>query len=117
LVTYNDALKARGKDPQEENNQRETIIRDAIERSAKIKEETGQDVAWQLFAGYEPPQSTAPAVEEEEEEVEEEEPVEDAEEEPSEDDKKKLEENGMFEINGKLYRMHDNGRMENLSDN
>jgi len=114
LVTYNDALKARGKDPQEENNQREAIIRDAIERSAKIKEETGQDVPWQLFAGYEPPQSTAPVVEEEEEP---EEPEEEPEEEPSEDDKKKLEENGMFEINGKLYRMHENGSMENLSDN
>jgi capsid protein len=113
LVTYNDALKARGKDPQEENNQREQIIRDAIAKAHNIEAETGEVVDWRLFAGYEP-LITPPVAEEEvvEDEVEEEE-----EPEPTKEEQDEMEENGMFEINGKLYLMHEDGRMENLSDN
>ena len=52
LVTFSDALKAQGKDRDEENERRESDIRDAIERAKKLTKETGTPVDWKLFCGY-----------------------------------------------------------------
>ena len=52
LVTYDDAVMAQNKDPEEENNRREKTIRRAIERAQAIKKDTGVDPGWERFAGY-----------------------------------------------------------------
>jgi len=51
IVNYNDVLKMNGKDIDTENDTREKIIREAIDRSKKIEEDTGVSVPYQSFTG------------------------------------------------------------------
>lgn len=54
VVTYDDMLRSEGKEFSDENDRRERVIRDAIGRAQMIKDETGVDVPWEHFSGYEP---------------------------------------------------------------
>ncbi len=57
LITHTEVCKSRHSDRDEIVARRDREIRDAIERAAKISEETGQEVPWQIFAGLKVPKS------------------------------------------------------------
>ncbi|MGA1979472.1 MAG: phage portal protein [Sedimentisphaerales bacterium] len=62
LTLHQKALKSLGADREDEMNEREKEIKDAIERAQRLKKETGIEVPWQHFAGLTPPgQAKAPA--------------------------------------------------------
>ncbi len=58
LTLHQKALKSLGADREDEMNEREKEITDAINRAKKIKTETGVEVPWQHFAGLEAPGGT-----------------------------------------------------------
>lgn len=61
LITHADACKGIRNDRDDVVAGREAEVLDAIERVKKIKEKTGVDVPWQMFAGQLPPKAaTAP---------------------------------------------------------
>jgi len=53
LTTHTEALAAQGRDRDEQNDQREHEIKDAIDRAKKLTKETGVPVDWRMFAGLE----------------------------------------------------------------
>ena len=55
LTLHSKALKSLGAEREDEMNEREAEVKDAIERAARIKEKTQIDVPWQIFCGLEPP--------------------------------------------------------------
>jgi len=55
LTLQQKALKSLGADREDEMDEREKEIKDAIERSKRLKKETGIEVPWQHFAGIMPP--------------------------------------------------------------
>ena len=96
IVNYSDVLKMNSKDIDTENDNRESIIRAAIDRAAKIKKDTGESIPWQMFAGYNVG-LTQQAVESGKED----------EEEDPEEDPEEPEENSMFSVGDSIYRMED----------
>ena len=55
LTLHQRALKSLGVDREDEMNDRQAEVLDAIARAKKIKEDTGVEVPWQIFAGLESP--------------------------------------------------------------
>jgi len=55
FTTHQNVCKALKTEREDVVEAREAEIKDAIERVQRIKNETGQEVPWQIFAGLEPP--------------------------------------------------------------
>jgi len=54
MTTYDESLKARGRERSSENEKRDRTIRDAITLAKDIETDTGVSVPWEYFAGYMP---------------------------------------------------------------
>ena len=61
FMTHGEVCKSRGQDRDDVVGAREKEVRDAIARAQQIEQDTGQAVAWELFAGLEAPKSATPA--------------------------------------------------------
>ena len=70
FATHAQVCKSLKTDRAEVVEHREAEVMDAIERVQRIEEKTGEKVPWQIFAGLEPPKSSAKMAEQEPEDKE-----------------------------------------------